>query len=161
MNKKLITIAMLSICVATGCTKKVEDNWIDIGEGPEDFSSIPYRTIDLLPNGKKPGFPRTNPDLTSLTLGLQSGKLRDAWVYIQLTRCYAPHLRKELPSVMCTSANGSDVVIVGDDVIRELLLSIEQKGKVAAIKGRAIGIYADTPVVVVKQDTMKKDKETK
>lgn len=161
MSKKLLALLVLSICMATGCAKKEESNWIEIGEGPEDYGSIPYRTINLEANEKRPAFPATNPDLTSLTLGLQSGKLRGAWVYIQLFDCYAPNLRDGLPSVKCTSINRSDVIIGGNDSTREMLLSIEKKGKIAAIKGRAIGLYADHPVVVIKEEIRQKSKDVK
>lgn len=157
MSKNLLAMLVLSICMTTGCTKKAGRDWVEIGEGP-DYGSIPYRTINLEANDKRPAFPVTNPDLTSLTLGMQSGKYRDTWVYIQLFDCYAPKLRSGLPSVLCTSLNGSDVVIVSNDTVREFLLSIEKKETIAAIKGRTIGLHADTPVVAIKQEVIEKDK---
>ncbi|MFZ6772422.1 hypothetical protein ACO0LB_06850 [Undibacterium sp. SXout7W] len=153
MKKVIIAMTSLVLLILLGCTKKEENNWIDMGEGPEDLSAIPYRTINLEGVNQKPDLPRTNPDLVSLTMGLQSGKLRGSWVYIQLFDCYAPQLRDGLPSILCKSLNNSEVFIVGNDKIREFLLSIEQKGKIAAIKGRAIGLYADIPVVLIKDET--------
>lgn len=157
MSIRNIALICLTFFVFVGCTKKEEDNWIEMGEGPEDLASIPYRTIDLEANHQKPDLPKTNPDLISLTMGLQSGKLRGSWVYIQLFNCYAPQLRDGVPSIRCTSLNNSGVIIAGNDKIRETLLSIQQKGKIAAIKGRAIGLYADIPVVLIKEETTHKD----
>ncbi|WP_423028437.1 hypothetical protein [Undibacterium sp. Ji42W] len=157
MPIRKIVLVVLAVAALASCTKKAGRDWVEIGEGP-DYGSIPYRTINLEANDKRPAFPVTNPDLTSLTLGLQSGKYRDTWVYIQLFDCYAPKLRSGLPSVLCTSINGSDVFIVSNDTVREYLLSIEKKEKIAAIIGRAIGLHADTPVVVIKQEITEKDK---
>lgn len=122
-------------------------NWIDVGQGgPEKFEQFPYRLIELTGNKT---IPRTHTDLNAFTMSLQQGRSIGAWVYLPVLDCYAPQVRSGMPTVMCQSSNNADVYIAANDNVREVLLSLKRQGKVAAVKGRARGLYVDTPVIWV------------
>ncbi len=128
-------------------------NWIDIGKGgPKKWQDFQYRLIEL--TGAE-SIPPTHPDLTSLTLNLQAGRSRNAWIYFPIFNCYAPRVRDGVPSVMCSTANNSDVIIGGKDNVREVLLSLSSNGKRGAVQGRVIGLHAETPVIWVNDPTLK------
>lgn len=128
-------------------------NWIDIGKGgPKKWQDFQYRLIEL--TGAE-SIPPTHPDLTSLTLNLQAGGARNAWIYLSIFNCYAPRVRDGVPSVMCSTTNNSDVIIGGKDNVREVLLSLSSNGKRGAVQGRVIGLHAETPVIWVNDPALK------
>lgn len=151
MNKKMLATLLISSILEMGCAK---ENWVDVGVGPEKIEEIPYRLIEMAGENK---LPTTHSDLTSLTMSLQSGSSRGTWVYLPAYQCWAPKVRNGIPSVACTSLNGSDVIVGGTDNIREILLGLKADGKRAAIKGKVIGLYADLPVVLVTDPAVKRN----
>ena len=153
-RKTLLAIGMfIVIYVVVQFFLPSSSNWIDIGKGgPKKWQDFQYRLIEL--TGAE-SIPPTHPDLTSLTLNLQAGGARNAWIYLPVYMCYAPSVRNGVPSVMCSTTNNSDVFIGGKDNIREVLLSLRSSGKRGAVQGRAMGLYADTPVIWVNDPALK------
>lgn len=127
------------------------NDWVEIGVGgPAKDTEFRYRYIELV---TPEGVVRTShPDLVTLTMELQRGKAEGAWVYLPIVHCYAPQVRDGLPSLMCESLARSDVIIAAKDEIREKLLSLSREGQRAAVRAQAIGVYADTPVLLVVDD---------
>lgn len=127
-------------------------DWVEVGIGGPNETEFPYRYM-----GNKE-HPPTHSDLVGLTLDLQSRKARGAWVYAQASGCYAPKLRDGVPSIMCESVNRESLIIAGADNIREFLLSLKS-GQVGAVRGKAMGLYADTPVIWVNDPALKRKAE--
>lgn len=153
MNKKVFSALCFVMFLVVGCGPK--NNWVDLGIGPEKIADIPYRLIDLVGEER---LPPTNSDMVSLTLSLQSGRGRGTWVYLPIFDCYGPGVTSGVPTVLCgtdSAANG-DVYVGGAENIREILLSLKAEGKRAAIKGKVLGLYANTPVVWVNDPSAKK-----
>lgn len=158
LSKKVLlgiaTLVVTSIAVLFWVNRSYAINWVEVGiGGPENWSDFPYRLINMK------DLPRTHPDMTSLTLALQSRRDRGAWVYIPVSSCYAPQVLDGVPSVLCDSLNRADVYVGGSDNVREVLLSLQSESKVAAIKGKAIGLHADTPVIWVNDPALKRKAE--
>nr|WP_198983238.1 hypothetical protein [Herbaspirillum sp. ASV7] len=143
----LIAAFIISALCAARFWPNPDAEWIDIGKGgPRQFEKFPYRLIELI--GKET-LPKTHPDLTALTMSLQRGGSLGAWVYLPIYHCYAPSVRDGLPTVQCESLNNSDVVIAANDNVREALMRLERHKTVAAVQGRARGLYADIPIIWV------------
>lgn len=121
-------------------------DWVLIGAGgpnsPEEFK---YRYIEIDDGSKV--IPVSHPDLTRLTLDLQSGRARGQWVIVPIYSCGSPDVRSGAPSVLCTTIANSDVYLAGNDTVRERLLALKRNGDRASVQGRAAGLFADTPVL--------------
>lgn len=149
LTKKAAAIVAFLILglVAVWQLQKPSTDWIYVGKGgPEEWADFPYRLVDF--TGKNP-LPATHPDLTALTLSLQASRSINAWVFLPVSHCYAPSVRNGVPSVMCDTINNSNVFLAGRDNVREVLLGLADHRKLAAVQGRALGLYADTPVIWV------------
>jgi hypothetical protein len=124
-------------------------NWVEVGISGLDGRTFPYRYI-----GDEKD-PPTHHDLVGLTLDLQSGKARGAWVMAPVSQCYAPQIRDGVPSITCESINREAIIIGGADNIREILLSL-RSDQVGAVRGKAMGLYADHPVLWVNDPALKR-----
>jgi hypothetical protein len=128
-------------------------DWVDIGTGgPEHEDDFKYRYISLIsPRGEKPV---SHPDLTRLILNLQNRSALGAWVYLPIFRCHSPDVLNGIPSVLCKTIAGSDVFLGGRDGVREKLLALKRTGDRASVRAKAIGLYADTPVLWVVDEAL-------
>ena len=143
----IIGTAFFSFCIYV--IYGAAPNWIDIGSGaPKIFSDIPYRYMDVRDHGKV--ISKTHVDLISLVLNLQSGRARNSWVYLPVTKCYAPDVRDGYPSVLCDAEPGGEVLVVANEKIREILLKAKSKNETPVLTGIAVDIWAgNTPVIMI------------
>ncbi|NHZ38583.1 hypothetical protein [Massilia aquatica] len=145
----VVAVVLLGILFFWAKSRSNSTDWVEVGIGGPKETEFPYRYM-----GNKE-FPPTHPDLVGLTLDLQAGRARGAWVYAQASGCYAPKLRDGIPSIVCESVNRESIIVGGTDNIREFLLSLNS-GQVGAVKGKAMGLYADHPVIWVNDPALKR-----
>lgn len=145
-----ITTVLLSLLLSACETKP---DWIDIGVGPDE-SEMPYRLIELV---RKDGsiVKKSHIDLAGPTLEAQSGKAIRKWIYLPISRCFSPSVRNRQSSLICYAATGGSVVIAAEDNIREVLMSLEARQKVAAVKGLIIGTYSGDAMIFVNDPLLK------
>lgn len=130
-----------------------EIDWVDIGKGgPETFDQFPYRLIEF--TGKNP-LQRTHPDLTALILDLQRGRSVGAWIYLPIANCFDPDVINGLATIRCSTLNNAEVYVASADNVREVLLSMRDKRKIAAVQGRVRGLINSVPVIWVLDPSLK------
>lgn len=157
--------------------------WLDVGQGPR-IRDIPYRTIDIIDTAGTEGgdLPANYIALTQLIIDVKAhsdaawsqlrpsldttditqlrrdmrASLDGPWVYTQVSNCQTTSDLFETPTVSCAGKNGVRLYVLSSVNVIDALLNIQDTGHTAAaIKGKAIYLYENSPVIKVEDPQYK------